>query len=101
MRKMAGRIRRKFSPEFKAETVRTVLEGDRSVTDVARSLDIAPSVVNRWVRQVEIDSGKGPKDALTTTEKQELTQLRREVHQLREEREILKKAAAFFAKESK
>ena len=101
MRRMAGRVRRKFSAEFKSEAVRTVLEGGRSVAEVARGLDIASSVVNRWVRQAEIDSGKGPKDALTTAEKQELAQLRREVRQLREEREILKKAAAFFAKESK
>jgi transposase len=92
--------RRQFSPEFKAEAVRYVLEEKRTVCDVARSLDIAPSVISRWVVQAEADRGKGPKDALTTAEKQELAQLRREVKQLRMEREILKKAAAFFAKEN-
>ena len=100
MRAMASRTRRKFSAEFKAEAVRGVLDGTSTIAAMGRSLDIAPSVVARWVHQAKVDAGKGPKEALTTAEKQELAQLRREVKQLRMEREILKKAAAFFAKEN-
>ena len=101
MRVMSRRARREFSVEFKTEAVRGILEGKTTVGEVARSLDVAPSVVSRWARQAKVDAGKGPKDALTTAEKQELARLRRENQQLRMEREILKKAAAFFAKESK
>jgi transposase len=100
MRGMAHRVRRKFSDEFKTEAVRTILDGTSTVGEVSRSLDVASSVICRWVKQAKTDGGKGPKDALTTSEKQELAQLRREVKQLRMEREILKKAAAFFAKEN-
>jgi transposase len=101
MRVMAARTRREFSAEFKAETVRAIIDGDSSIAEMGRRLDIAPSVLGRWVRQAQVNAGKGPKgDALTTAEKQELAQLRREVKQLRMERDILKKAAAFFAKES-
>jgi transposase len=90
MRGMAARSRREFSADFKTEAVRGVLDGKSTVAEVARSLDIAPSVVGRWVKQAKVDAGKGPKDALSTAEKQELAQLRREVKQLRMEREILK-----------
>lgn len=98
---MAKRKRRKFTDEFKAEVVELCRRGDRSIGDISRDLDLAESAVRAWVRQAEVDRGKGPADALTTTEKEELSKLRRENRQLREEREILKKAAAFFAKESK
>ena len=101
MRVMSRRARREFSVEFKAEAVRGILEGKVTAAEVGRSLDVASSVVSRWVRQARVDSGKGHEDALTTSEKQELTRLRRENEQLRMEREILKKAAAFFARESK
>lgn len=98
---MAKRGRRKFTDEFKTEVVQLCRRGDRGISDVARDLDIADSVVRAWVKQAEVDAGAGPDGALTTAEKDELRVLRREVRQLREEREILKKAAAFFAKESK
>jgi len=70
------------------------------VTQVGRDLDIYASVIGNWVRQAKIDTGKGPAGALTTTEKEELARLRKENRELRMERELLKKWAAFFAKEN-
>jgi transposase len=67
---------------------------------VARDLDIGPTCLSRWVKQAEVDDGKGAPGALTTAEKEELRKLRRRVRELEMEREILKKATAFFAKES-
>ena len=93
------RQRRKFSPEFKAETVRVVREGEKSLTALARDLDLTVSAVARWVREAEIEAGRGPAGALKRAEREELVRLRRENVQLRMEREILKKATAFFAKE--
>ena len=66
---------------------------------MARDLDLTVSAVQRWVKQAEIDAGRGPAGATTTAERDELARLRRENKQLRMEREILKKAAAFFARE--
>ena len=94
------RRRRAFSDEFKAETVRLVLESGKSIGAIARELDLAETALRRWVRQAEIDAGRGPAGALTTSERDELTQLRRENKRLRMERDILKKATAFFAKEN-
>jgi transposase len=75
--------------------------GDRTTSQVSRDLDLTETAVREWVRQAGIDAGAGEKGELTSAEKQKLTQLRRDNRVLREEREILKKAAAFFAKESK
>jgi transposase-like protein len=94
------RKRRKFSAEFKAETVRLVRDSDKSVTAIARELDLTETALRRWVQQAEVDAGRGPTGALTTSEREELVQLRRETKRLRMERDILKKATAFFAKES-
>lgn len=96
---MEKRRRRSFTAEFKAETVRLV-EGGKSIPEVARELDLTESALRSWVRQAEVDAGRGKPGALTTAEREELSQLRREVKNLRIEREILKKAAAFFAKEN-
>jgi transposase len=93
------RRRRKFSAEFKAETVRLVREGEKSPTAVAHDLDLTVSAVARWVRDAEIEEGRGPAGALKRAEREELVKLRRENLQLRMERDILKKATAFFAKE--
>ena len=68
---------------------------------MARELDLSETAVRRWVAQAEVDSGRGPAGALTTAEREELARLRRQVKTLEMEREILKKATAFFAKESK
>jgi transposase len=94
------RARRKFTAEYKAEVVRLVREGGKTVGQVSRELDLTETAVRHWVSQAAIDAGQGPAGALTTAERQELSQLRREVRQLRMEREILKKATAFFAKEN-
>jgi len=97
---MAKRKRRKFTAQFKAEAVRLCQVGDRSVGQVARDLDLTETALREWVKLAEVDAGKGPPGALTSAEREELTRLRRENKRLQMEREILKKAAAFFAKES-
>ncbi len=97
---MKRRKRRKFNTEFKQEVVELCLRDDRSIGQVSRDLDLSESAVRRWVEQYKVDSGCGLEGALTTDERSELRQLRRENRRLLEEREILKKATAFFAKES-
>jgi transposase len=92
-------MRRKFSAEFKAETVQLVRSGGKSIADVVRDLDLTRSAVERWVKEAEIEAGRGPEGALKRGEREELVRLRRENERLRMEREILKKATAFFAKE--
>ena len=94
------RKRRAFTPEFKAEAVRLCQVGDRSIKKVAEDLDLTETALRDWVKRADVDAGKGPTEALTTSERDELQQLRRENRRLLMEREILKKAAAFFAKES-
>ena len=96
---MRRRARRKFTAEYKAEVVRLVRAG-KAVGQVARDLDLTETAVRHWVKQAGIDSSGGGAGALTTVERAELVALRREAKQLRMEREILKKAAAFFAKEN-
>ena len=93
--------RRRFSREFKQEAVKLVKEGGVGVTEAARDLGVHDTSLRRWIQQFDIDRGGGPAGTLTTEEKEELRRLRREVRTLRMEREILKKATAFFAKESK
>jgi len=90
--------RRSFSTQFKAETVALIRSSGKSVPQVCRDLDLAESVVRRWIAQAEIDAGQ--RDGLTTVEREELARLRKENRVLREERDILKKAAAYFAKET-
>jgi transposase len=92
--------RRKFTPEFKAETAKLVIDGHRTVSQLVKELDLAESAVRRWVEQARADVGKGPPGTLTSAEKEELAALRREVRVLRMERDLLKKATAFFAKEN-
>ncbi len=94
------RKRRKFSAAFKAETVRLVRDSDKSLSTIARELDLSETALRRWVQQAEVDAGRGAVGVLTTSEREELAQLRRENKRLRMERDILKKATAFFAKES-
>lgn len=94
------RQRRKFSPEYKAEVVALIRTSGKSVGQVCRELDLTETAVRRWVDQDEVDSGRSSTGALTSDEREELRKLRREISTLRMEREILKKATAFFAKES-
>jgi len=92
------RERRKFTNEFKLETVKLVKEGPRSVGEIARDLDLTESALRNWVNQYEVDSGI--REGVSTEEHEELRRLRHEIRQLKMEREILKKATVFFAKES-
>jgi transposase len=91
------RPRRKYTDEFKAETVRLVLDEGKSIGTVARDLELTESSLRNWVERARADRTHG-KTGLTTAEREELARLRKENRILREEREILKKAAAFFAK---
>ncbi len=97
---MAKRKRRAFTKEFKAEAVRVVRESGKTEGAVARELDLTETALREWVRQAEIDAGRGQPGALTTDERTELAQLRREVRTLRMERDILKKTTAFFTKKN-
>lgn len=92
--------RRQFTEEFKAGAIRLVVQEKRPVREVARDLDVHPSLLHTWIRQAKIDRGDGPKGALTTAERDELSELRKKVRVLEMERALLKKAAAFFAKEN-
>src|SRR5919106_394954 len=97
---MAKRKRRAFATEFKAEAVRLVRGGGKVVAAVARELGLTETALRSWVRQAEVDAGRGAPGALTSEEREELGRLRRETRTLRMERDILKKETAFFAKES-
>lgn len=94
-----GKKRRSFSKDFKLEAVKLIKEGGLSVARAAKDLGVYETSLRRWIKQYEVDQGKGPAGALTIAEKEELRRLRREVRTLRMEREVLKKATAFFAKE--
>ena len=87
-----GKNRRSFSKDFKLEAVKLVKEGGLSAARAAKDLGIYETSLRRWMKQYEIDHGKGSVGALTTAEKEELRRLRRENRTLRMEREILKKA---------
>ena len=97
---MARRKRRAFSDDFKAEAVRLCKLGDRTITQVAQNLDLTDTALRAWVKAAEASETPSPASTLTNGERDELHQLRRDVKRLQMEREILKKAAAFFAKES-
>jgi len=99
--KKKRRPRRSYTQEFKSEAVRLVESSGRSVAEIARDLGIDHKSLSAWLKQTRVDAGKGPPGALTSEERAELAALRKEVRVLKEEREILKKAAAFFAKESR
>ena len=101
MHKNGGRrTRRSFTEEFRTGAVRLVLDEGKSAGAVARDLDLTESALRNWVAQARADRTKGKSGGLTTVEREELAQLRRENRQLKLERDILKKAAAFFAKEN-
>jgi transposase len=98
--KQAKRRRRSFTEDFKAGAVRLVLSEGKSVSQVAKDLDLTASSLGKWVEQARADQGKSTRGTLPSEEKEELSRLRKENRELRMERELLKKWAAFFAKES-
>jgi transposase len=87
-----------YSPEFRREAVALLKSSGKTVPQLAAELGISPQSLRNWARQLDVDEGKGK--GLTSDEREELRRLRREVRTLTEEREILRKAAAFFAKDS-
>ncbi len=97
-KELSGRTRRSFTAEFKADAVALVLDEGRTIADVGRSLGIGESNLGNWVRQVRID--RGEREGLTTSERAELAELRKENAPLRMERDLLKRATAFWVKES-
>ena len=93
------RKRRLFTDEYKAEVVRLCQQSGKTPNGVAIELGLTPSAVAAWVDQAKIDAGGGGEGPLTSSEREELAALRKEIRTLRQEREILKRAATFFAKE--
>lgn len=89
---------KKFPPEFKRDVVRVARRGDLTIPEVAADFDVAVESVRRWMRQADIDDGV--KDGQTTAEQTDLVRLRREVRRLESENEILRRAAAYFAKDA-
>jgi transposase len=90
----------RYTKEFKTEAVKLYHSGGKSLAQSAKDLGIAASTLNKWVEQAKIDEGNGPAGALKSDEREELIRLRRENKQIKLERDFLKKATAFFAKES-
>jgi transposase len=86
-----------YPPEFRREAVELYRSSDKSIPKMAEELGIASESLRRWIRQYEVDEGE--RDGLTTSEREELSRLRRENKTLRQEREFLKIAAVFFARE--
>jgi transposase len=87
-----------YPEDFRREAVRLLRRGDRSIPQLARDLGVSQQSLRNWSGQLDVDEGKA--EGLSSDEREELRRLRREVRVLTEEREILKKAAAFFAKDS-
>jgi transposase len=93
------RVPAPYPPEFRAEAIRLVRSGDRKLSEIADDLGVSQQSLRNWVRQADLDDGRRH-DGLTTDDRAEVARLRRENRVLREERDILKKAAAFFANET-
>ena len=96
---MARRKRRRFTPEFKADAVRLV-RGGKTIAEVTQQFDLTETTLRDWVKRADTDTGRGAPGALTTAERAELVELRRRLKRAEMERDILKKATAFFAKEN-
>jgi transposase len=99
-RKPGRRVRRRFSDEFKEGAVRLVLDEGKTVGAVARELDLTASALGLWVQQARAERTKG-KSGLMKEEREELSRLRKEVRELRLERDLLKKVSALFAKDQR
>jgi transposase len=97
---MPGTMRRQFTDEFKSEAVRLIRESGRPVAQVARDLGISDNVLYRWRTEQQQVESQGRTRQAVRTEQDELTRLKRENETLRKERDFLKRAAAFFARDS-
>ncbi len=93
--------RSRFTKEFKSEAVRLVHESDKPISQLAKTVGVCSKTLREWVKQSAVDAGNGGDGALTTTEKQELSALKKENRELRRERDFLQSAAAYFARVSK
>ena len=91
-------MRKRFPPEFKRDVANVARRGDLTIAEVAADFDISTESVRRWMRQADIDDGI--KDGLTSAEQAEVVRLRRENRRLEMENEILRRAAAYFAKDA-
>jgi transposase len=101
MAKKKPRPRRSFTAQFKADIVQRCRAGDRTVAQVAKDFDLTETAVREWVKQAERDEGARVDGGLTSSEREELVELRRENRRLQQDVEILKRATAFFAKETR
>jgi transposase len=97
---MTRRKRRKFTQEFKDDAVRLCTTGGKTIAEVTKQFDLTETALRAWIKQAEVDAGQGSRDTLTTAERAELAELRKRVKRLEMERDILKKATSFFARES-
>ncbi len=97
---MSKKKRRAFTAEQKAEAVKIVKTSGKTVTQVAHEMGLTVSALRSWVKQDEINQNPAPRGPLTTDERAELARLRKELKRVEMERDFLKKAAAFFAKET-
>ena len=100
MGKKRPRPRRVFTPEFKAEIVELCQRGERTVGQIAKDFDLTETAVRQWVKQAELDAGTRT-DGLTSDERAELARLRSENRRLQQDVDILKRATAFFARETR
>ena len=97
---MAKKKRRKFTAEQRAAAVKIVEQSGKPITQIAREMDLSTTALRNWVKQAEIDKAKDPNGPMTSDERAELARLRRELKRVTMERDFLKRAAAYFAKET-
>ena len=98
---VASRKNKRFTPEFKAEAVRMMRGAAKPIAELAKDIGVSEQSLYRWAKQLGVDAKADPAGALTTAEREELTRLRRELRQVEQERDFLKKTAAYFASEKR